>query len=352
MYISVPSHDIDYKVMVRCATYNHSKYIQETLNGFAIQNTDFPFICIVVDDASTDGNQEVIRQYANENCNMSNAEISEDDISKYIRVSHKTNANCSFLFCLLKVNLYGKPEKKEIYKPYRAICKYEAVCEGDDYWIDGQKLYDQYHFLEENKDYGLVHTYYDTVDEYNNLVVLEEDLYSNMSNRIKDGYVWHYYLTHSGFILTCTAMVRLSCRIGEKTFVDHGFYMEILRNSKVYCIRRKTAAYRYINTGAMRSNGSGVQQAVRNASFMQLYYFYKNRYHTNKFYCFNPIVFFHIEYFFTKYLIHLRQITIPNKVNILMKIIIYNPFLFLFSPFALIIGCINTIIHKINRYES
>lgn len=157
MYISVPSYNIDYKVMVRCATYNHSKYIQETLNGFAIQNTDFPFICIVVDDASTDGNQEVIRRYANENCNISKAEISEDDISKYIRVSHKRNANCFFLFCLLKVNLYGKPEKKEIYKPYRVVCRYEALCEGDDYWIDPLKLQKQVDFLEKNPDYGLVY---------------------------------------------------------------------------------------------------------------------------------------------------------------------------------------------------
>ena len=152
MNINVPLPDKKYKVIVRCATYNHSKYICDALNGFAIQETDFPFICIVVDDASKDGNQEVIKQYANDNCDMSKAEISEDDISKYIRVPHKTNENCVFLFCLLKVNLYGKPEKREIYKPYREVCEYEALCEGDDWWLDEDKLQKQYDTLEEHNE--------------------------------------------------------------------------------------------------------------------------------------------------------------------------------------------------------
>jgi len=52
MNINVPLPDKKYKVIVRCITYNHSKYICDALNGFAIQETKFPFICIVVDDAS------------------------------------------------------------------------------------------------------------------------------------------------------------------------------------------------------------------------------------------------------------------------------------------------------------
>lgn len=157
MNINVPILDKGYKVLVKCPTYNHSKFICDALNGFSIQETNFPFICIVVDDASKDGNQDVIKQYANENCDMSNAEISEDDISTYIRVSHKTNSNCDFLFCLLKVNLYCKPEKQEIYKPYRAVCEYEAICEGDDYWIYQKKLQMQVVYLDSHPECGLVY---------------------------------------------------------------------------------------------------------------------------------------------------------------------------------------------------
>ena len=35
----------NYKVMVQCCTYNQSRYIEDTLNGFVMQQTDFPFVC-------------------------------------------------------------------------------------------------------------------------------------------------------------------------------------------------------------------------------------------------------------------------------------------------------------------
>lgn len=52
-----------FKVCIRCMTYNQAKYIVDTMNGFAIQQTDFPFVCCIVDDASTDGEQQVIKEY-------------------------------------------------------------------------------------------------------------------------------------------------------------------------------------------------------------------------------------------------------------------------------------------------
>ena len=40
--------------------YNQSKYIEDALNGFIMQKTNFPFVCVIIDDASTDGEQDVI----------------------------------------------------------------------------------------------------------------------------------------------------------------------------------------------------------------------------------------------------------------------------------------------------
>ena len=54
--------DVDFLVSVRCMTYNHSAYIENALDGFTMQKTDFPFVCIIMDDASTDGEQEVLRE--------------------------------------------------------------------------------------------------------------------------------------------------------------------------------------------------------------------------------------------------------------------------------------------------
>ena len=51
-------------VSVICITYNHEKFIAQTLDGFLIQKTDFPIEVIIHDDASTDKTAEIIRSYA------------------------------------------------------------------------------------------------------------------------------------------------------------------------------------------------------------------------------------------------------------------------------------------------
>lgn len=49
------NHTTDFKVLINCMTYNHAPYITDTMNGFCMQKTDFPYVAIIVDDASTDG---------------------------------------------------------------------------------------------------------------------------------------------------------------------------------------------------------------------------------------------------------------------------------------------------------
>ena len=51
-----------FKVCVRCFTFNQADYIEDAMNGFTMQQTDFPFVCCIVDDASTDEEQKVILQ--------------------------------------------------------------------------------------------------------------------------------------------------------------------------------------------------------------------------------------------------------------------------------------------------
>ena len=55
----------DWMVYVSCMTFNQASYIVDAMNGFTIQKTDFPFVCAIVDDDSTDSEQEVINKYLN-----------------------------------------------------------------------------------------------------------------------------------------------------------------------------------------------------------------------------------------------------------------------------------------------
>lgn len=139
----------DYKVLVVCLTYNHSKYIVDALNGFAMQKTNFPFACIVMDDASTDGEPEVIKDWLKRECDMPRAVHYDLDLSDVIVVPHKTNENCTMAVYLLKRNLYTEGALKfELARPWGEHSEYIALCEGDDYWTAPEKLQIQSDYLD------------------------------------------------------------------------------------------------------------------------------------------------------------------------------------------------------------
>lgn len=120
-------------VSVCCTTYNHEKYIQETIEAFLSQKTKFPVEIIIHDDASTDRTAEIVKAYAEEHLDIIIAILQSEN--KY---SQGINPWSTFVFP-------------------RARGKYIAICEGDDYWIDPFKLQKQVDFLEQNPGYGLVH---------------------------------------------------------------------------------------------------------------------------------------------------------------------------------------------------
>lgn len=144
----------NFKVCVRCYTFNQSKFIEETLNGFTMQQTNFPFVCCIVDDASTDNEQVVVKRYMDRYFNLLNSSVSyvkETDYAKIIFAQHINNKNCYFAVLFLKKNLYSinKSYKKiEYISEWRKKCKYEAICEGDDYWIAPNKLQKQVDYME------------------------------------------------------------------------------------------------------------------------------------------------------------------------------------------------------------
>ena len=124
-----------YLVAIKCATYNHEPYIRDALEGFVMQKTNFPFVAIVHDDASTDGTPDIIREYA----------AKYPDIIKPI---YETENQYSKRDGSLRRIMNAAVEASG--------AKYVALCEGDDYWTDPLKLQKQVDFLESHPDYSLV----------------------------------------------------------------------------------------------------------------------------------------------------------------------------------------------------
>lgn len=119
------------RVSVICNVFNHAPYLRDALDGFVNQQTDFPFEVLVHDDASTDGSQDIIREY-------------EEKYPDIIKPIYQTE------------NQYSKGIKITLeYQKPRVKGKYVAICEGDDYWTDPLKLQKQSDFLEAHPDYSM-----------------------------------------------------------------------------------------------------------------------------------------------------------------------------------------------------
>ncbi len=126
-------------VAIECLVYNHKPYLRQCLDGFVMQKTNFKFVAVVHDDCSTDGSQEIIREY-------------EEKYPDLIKPIYE------------KENQYSKKDGsliRVIHESLKAFdTKYIALCEGDDYWIDSLKLQKQVDFLDTHTDIGLCYTDY------------------------------------------------------------------------------------------------------------------------------------------------------------------------------------------------
>lgn len=201
-----------FEVCVRCLTFNHADYIGETLNGFTIQKTSFPFVCCIVDDASTDGEQEIIVNYLHDHFDLDNSLTTrkeETDDYVYIYAKHKQNKNCFFAVFLLKYNHYRNTELKnrklQYIAPWNENAKYISVCEGDDYWIHPNKLQMQYEYMESNPNCGLIRTNINVFHQEENRI--ENEYYSH-GFRLKQVDTMDFYIMVGWFAAPCTWFTR------------------------------------------------------------------------------------------------------------------------------------------------
>ena len=165
-------------------TFNHAKYITDTVNGFCMQKTDFPFVSCIFDDASTDGEPEVIRKYVEEKFEIPMITEETDDYN-LVLARHKSNANCYFIVLYLKHNHYSiKKDKNAYVKKWIDGADYLALCEGDDYWTDPLKLQKQVDFLEGNPEYSL--TFHNAIEHWEDDSA-EDRQFSNIEDKDYSG---------------------------------------------------------------------------------------------------------------------------------------------------------------------
>ena len=271
----------DYKYMVRvsCMTYNHAPYIIDAMNGFCMQKTTFPFVCIIVDDASTDGEQEVIQKYLNEHFVLTgNDDYRRDETEDYVRIftRHKTNRNCYFVVIYLKYNHHCINKPRGSYFSEWINTKYVAICEGDDYWIDPLKLDNQVEYLEHHQNVSMCfHSAY---------VIDEEKELKTLFSEIEDKYYTDVEIFSKFIVPTGSAVFKakilksnLLLQFRQDKRIDVGdliIWLSCCREGDVRGFSKVMSVYRRHSGSWTRSNNSSQKQmagAYRQEAIMQIY---------------------------------------------------------------------------------
>ena len=119
-------------VSIMLITYNHEKYIGKAIESVLMQETEYQFEIVVIEDCSTDRTQEVILRYK---------EKYPDKIRTYF---NPTN-----------IGTLDPPQQKVTYAGFkRLLGDYVCILEGDDYWLSPHKLQRQIRFLEKNPTFA------------------------------------------------------------------------------------------------------------------------------------------------------------------------------------------------------
>lgn len=230
-------------VTIHCITYNHQRFIKNVIDGFLMQEVDFPIEIIISDDASYDGTSDIIREYASRHKKL---------ITPIIR----------------KKNIGGWRNYRESLS--LANGKYIAHCEGDDVWSDRLKLQKQVDFLESNKEIDLVWTDIDIFEENSGLY--QRSVFKNETLKRYD--VFEDVLLNKPFFSPSTWVFRrdlVSIMLNMKRYYVDGtfpFILDVISKGKIKYLPFVSATY-----------NRQAESASNSQSFLKRHLFSKGVFH-------------------------------------------------------------------------
>ncbi|MBK9579542.1 MAG: glycosyltransferase [Fibrobacterota bacterium] len=248
----LPNHgDLSKPMVTVCSlSFNHAPFVRQTMDGFLAQTAPFKIQFIIHDDASTDGTQEILKEYNN-------------------RYPDR------FEFILQETNIWS--QKRDSFREFilpKAKGKYIALCECDDYWTDPEKLVKEITYLENHPEVGMVHTDFD-VDCPENHPYLP--FLDRMRRRRRSGQVF-CELMIANFISTPTVVIRsdIFLAANEKFDalkidfeIDFLYWLEIAKDYEIHYIPSLTTMYR-VHSGGLSHNESYMKKTVNSIRLFHL----------------------------------------------------------------------------------
>lgn len=238
--IKLRCEEIKPLVVIWCITYNHEYYLKEALDGFLMQHTNFPFVVIVHEDLSTDGTAKILKEYAD-----NYPEI----IFPIFEQENQFSKTDGSLNSIMEVACKATG------------AKYVALCEGDDYWIDSNKLQRQVDFLETHPDISYTCHRYKIQINNTDLVQTAPNIFLD-KDTTKEGFEFDFqYVFKSDWVTKTLTSVFRTELLGLNELKDCFFYRdvhmiyEIMSKTNGYCFQFIGGVYRKQQTGVWSQSG-------------------------------------------------------------------------------------------------
>jgi glycosyltransferase involved in cell wall biosynthesis len=208
-------------------TYNHALFVNDAIEGFLKQKTDYSFEILIHDDASNDGTAEIIREFE-----QKNPELIKSIIQKENQFSKGIRPWISYLFPL-------------------ARGKYIAVCDGDDYWTDPLKLQKQVGFLEGNPEYSMCFHRVKVIAPAH--LKYKETLFSHLEDRDYSGkeILQNWTIPNSSVVFRSEFKDVMYELVKKPAFMyfDILLYLNLAEFGKIRCINQPMGIYRIHDQG-------------------------------------------------------------------------------------------------------
>ncbi len=207
-------------------TYNQEQYIRQSLDSILAQKTDFAFEIVVGDDHSIDATYDIIKSY----------QKAHPDIIRIRRAETNRGVLDNF-------------------KQTALLCRgeYIAVCAGDDYWTDQNKIKKQVDYLENHPETGLCYTDFYYLDSATHKQFKQSDM--SFIKKVRKSDPFTELLFHN-YIGTLTACLRSSYLKEYFTFIGDDYYnflmedkplwLYISYHTKIHYLNEVTAVHRIL----------------------------------------------------------------------------------------------------------
>lgn len=210
-------------ISVCVITYNQEKYIEKCIESIIEQELDCKFELIIRDDGSKDGTPLLIQKYAHEYKN----------IIKVLPGQKNIGANANLLATF-------------------SVCKGEfiAICEGDDFWTDKQKLQKQLNQARKMPDVKFF-THPASIGTADNVRSKRWPCQASTSFSLKD--ILHgfgQFAPTSSYFLNRTALGFLPSWFIKAPIGDFFMELYLTRDKKGYSLTEVMSHYRTASTGS------------------------------------------------------------------------------------------------------